>query len=727
MPTNEEELKASLGVAYWNLQNILHSKNSSSKANAIKALGMAFEDSHAIYQAALCYCIASTFNDLEAYTQLIRLIKQNHAAPNHGDPLVNDVPIQLCETKRETLKAKIASTSLSFSQKQSQTHPANIRFNMPIHEHFDADLKQLLVKTKSEMTLAQKLDLMYEILLKTTAILIHIQADLIQTEHIKAIRYSASQFIQAVLDIQEEEKIPALMMERLVNRRNNPEFIPGMKPNISPLPMSFLPEKSTDKTQASWQAISELVAAKHQRKFLQVTKEEKSAKKTTPDEHSYYRVIIKGGKFYYESSIESFHLFDTKHYKSHDKETFAAYTINTHGEISAFNYYGMYEANKPFNHASMVAGAPIFVAGEVQINNGIFKKLTAHHGHYQPNIINIYHTLHYFKEKGVDLSQAMIYFLEPIPAELGITNTLSSSEHNLPHTYKADELYTKLHEKITKDLEDEKIAEKIALVTEMTTVMVSKRKTELMNRISEICFEFPQLSRELHPLLQKAALIDAAELGAAKQISKLNLKFFPIFKNHAIKYIASLANISAKYRMTMLRENNRVLQNLLKKANNIDDDPNNQLQNSDLIKNYYLIAISENKKMNKQLKKHVTTLITNLVIDIKNCLKKPKIILGLFENDKNKSTLHYIIDNLNEVYNQIKKIDTNQLEAIIKLDDYFDDFISIVEQLKNAANEIGIEACVNSHFELTQLVRWWVEKLHHNAKFFTEAKESNSH
>jgi hypothetical protein len=716
--SNEEELKISLGERYWPFkksQEAIDIHNTHSKIKSLKELGSLFDDSHATYQAAICYAFASTFHDNEAYTLLIQLLEKNKASLHLNNFLNDQALIQLCQSKQDKLRQAESRAPPALKLAQRVKHDSNIQFNITIQSHFDAELKRLLAKIKNEMALAKKLDLMYDLLLKTTTLLEKPEPNENKKEQISALRHSASQFLQAVLDLHDEKQIPKLMGERATIKRHNPEFIPGMKPKISPLPMSFMPEKHSNTTQATWRLIPNLVAAKYDKKsFAEIENEMRNSAGTTKaisDEHNYSRIIIKNGKFYNESAAESFDQFDTLTYRSHGKKAFAAYTISTNGEILAFNHHNMYETSESYTQIASETIAPVYVAGEIQIHNGIFKRLTIHSGHYQPNIIHIYHTLDYFKNKGVDLSHGVIYLLDPIPAKYEITNTLDSSLENLPHTYKADELYTKLHEKIIKDLAIEKMVERKALITEVTATTVSKGKMQLVKHLNQACIEFPRLSQELQPLLQKASLIDPTRLGAAKQIAKLNSKIIPMIQEHLSEYIRSLSNMSAKYYPLGSQENYNLFHNLLEAINETKSDLKNTASIINKMKKCYITTLDESQKMNKHLKKHLNSLIIDLIDEIYNCLKKQKIVLNLLKRNHQRCSLHYIIDNLSTVQKQLNKVDTGELEAFAQLDRYADDIIGIVGQLKNAAGETGIEASVNSLFELTHLVTWWLAKL----------------
>lgn len=123
----------------------------------------------------------------------------------------------------------------------------------------------------------------------------------------------------------------------------------------------------------------------------------------TPSQRDEHRIIIHDGKFKERRDDNTFALIDTSIRQSHMKQGYAAYVINLNGEISVFDHLEGETA-----HSSMTQGNPVFAAGEIKIENGELIALTFHSGHYKPGELNMYHTLKYFQDQGIDISKAEV-------------------------------------------------------------------------------------------------------------------------------------------------------------------------------------------------------------------------------------------------------------------------------------------------------------------------------
>lgn len=120
----------------------------------------------------------------------------------------------------------------------------------------------------------------------------------------------------------------------------------------------------------------------------------------TPEDRAEYRVNIYRGKVVKEGNV-----FSTTKMPSHDKKGFAAYTLNTNGELSTFTHNRMCDQ---VAHSTMNAGVPVVAAGEIQIENGVLKKISTHSGHYRPTLFNVYRLLEHLSNRGMYISQAKI-------------------------------------------------------------------------------------------------------------------------------------------------------------------------------------------------------------------------------------------------------------------------------------------------------------------------------
>ena len=148
---------------------------------------------------------------------------------------------------------------------------------------------------------------------------------------------------------------------------------------------------------------------------------------------------------------------DTNHSISHGKPGFAAFTLNIHGELSLFPHIDHDKTG--IAHSSMTEGKPVVSAGEVKIENGKLTAITTYSGHYRPSLYSVYRTLDYFKSKGVDISDTLVYtFCDPAKV-INIDSKRSqqysqfyeSNAEDFLHAYKA-ELRKNLHN-VQKDLE----------------------------------------------------------------------------------------------------------------------------------------------------------------------------------------------------------------------------------------------------------------------------------
>lgn len=232
----------------------------------------------------------------------------------------------------------------------------------------------------------------------------------------QADRHIAQEFLIYAFNIRElsdlNAQLIALMELRDRYKAVNPQFIPGLSPkhlNLEPTEMTLL--KTANYGSIDSPKGQELF---NNNELLDVVPKERKAddKYYTPylnsTRRARYRVHLYNGLFYQQNK-----LFDTHHYSSHDKDHFAAFTINTNGELSVFNHNAPEEH---LVHSSMNSGRPLFAAGELCIRQGRLIKITTYSGHYAPSLFNVYRTLEYFADKQVDLCDTVVCALQqPAP------------------------------------------------------------------------------------------------------------------------------------------------------------------------------------------------------------------------------------------------------------------------------------------------------------------------
>lgn len=229
-------------------------------------------------------------------------------------------------------------------------------------------------------------------------------------------RKAALKFLIYALDIGETENLNGqliqLMAEREKYQFTNPEYIPGKSPSRIPFdPRTVIPKKTRSYKSPNpdiqhSSEINTLRTAIHKDELLDVNTDSKAKDVShstiflTPEERAKYRVNISGGLFQKNGKP-----FDTSNMQSHGKKGFAAYTMNSNGEISVFTHVGMRDK---IAHSSMNAGAPVVAAGELKIEKGVIKAITTHSGHYQPGLFTVARALEHLSVNGVDISQAKV-------------------------------------------------------------------------------------------------------------------------------------------------------------------------------------------------------------------------------------------------------------------------------------------------------------------------------
>lgn len=234
-------------------------------------------------------------------------------------------------------------------------------------------------------------------------------------------RKTALDFLIYAFDIRELDpkklnlKLASLMKERNEFKRKNPEYIPGKKPrqlNLDPEQLILQATGFSGKTANV--KVNELIANADLLDVNDMSREEDIVLNTTfltPERRNQHRVLIRNGLLVKDNIP-----FDTSGSEAHGKKGWAAYTLNANGELSVFEHLGG-ESNakrEKLLHSSMNAGAPVYAAGELIIENGKLIALNTYSGHYQPSIYNVYRMLQYLSQNDVDISEAKIYTAESL-------------------------------------------------------------------------------------------------------------------------------------------------------------------------------------------------------------------------------------------------------------------------------------------------------------------------
>lgn len=232
------------------------------------------------------------------------------------------------------------------------------------------------------------------------------------TNEFEAQKKAALMFLIYALDIQDSaldsERLNAqlqqLIDERQQHKKTNPEYIPGKSPAHLPFtPQETVPLRTTKHGKSNQPRVKKGIKSKE---ILDVHDDSKKDDETvslfitSSVERAQYRVNIHQGLFKKNGA-----LFDTHKMISHGKPGFASFTLNANGELSVFSHLNK---RNGFTHSTMNAGAPIVVAGEIRIVDGVLKAITTYSGHYQPSLFNVYRLLEYFSRHNVDISRATV-------------------------------------------------------------------------------------------------------------------------------------------------------------------------------------------------------------------------------------------------------------------------------------------------------------------------------
>ncbi|MBI4865269.1 MAG: hypothetical protein HY815_34150, partial [Candidatus Riflebacteria bacterium] len=116
----------------------------------------------------------------------------------------------------------------------------------------------------------------------------------------------------------------------------------------------------------------------------------------TAAEREAYRLTIRDGKLYDSAG----RLFDTTRGNSVWGNGRAIFVMDEQGNLFASN---MHEVGK-FHHSSLLAGQPVSAAGELEVRNGVLRRITDQSGHYRPRLPFMEQAVNRLEQLGVDMS-----------------------------------------------------------------------------------------------------------------------------------------------------------------------------------------------------------------------------------------------------------------------------------------------------------------------------------
>jgi hypothetical protein len=105
---------------------------------------------------------------------------------------------------------------------------------------------------------------------------------------------------------------------------------------------------------------------------------ENPVKYLTGSERASFKLQFRAGKIYDAEGK----LYDTRGALSlHSGAGRAIFVMDEHGNFYASKYHGLGE----FHHSSLVSGAPVAAAGEIEVRNGQLTAISDRSGHYRPS------------------------------------------------------------------------------------------------------------------------------------------------------------------------------------------------------------------------------------------------------------------------------------------------------------------------------------------------------
>lgn len=376
-----------------------------------------------------------------------------------------------------------------FLETQLDVHPDKIHTTLQIIKEKWEKLRSAEdEKTEDEQARDQRRELAYEIVNDCDDITLSSDEDEKDRDQI---RKNAMDFLKSASELnindsppKDKERIQILMdatqqkriaktagliktkMEEAHNKQEtNREYIPGKTLELTFLPR---PEDARDTTITGdktirrthiyqWRKAAELALAHSRREAMFVHEDDRESdvseniQMLSPIMRASKRALIKDGLFVKYDFGSKGHViyqkYDTADEEAHGKEGYAAYTINRNGEISFFPHLGKEDR---VAHSTMNAGAPVIGAGEIKVTNGKPIIINDFSGHYKPTFFNIFVTLKFFDQHGIDFSHTLINIGKQIPPFLEVKEVVLTDEEKkqhditsskIPHVYRAQDIY----------------------------------------------------------------------------------------------------------------------------------------------------------------------------------------------------------------------------------------------------------------------------------------------
>jgi ankyrin repeat protein len=311
---------------------------------------------------------------------------------------------------------------------------------------------QLFMLLNADMILVDRIDLAYKIYNDSKQLLQGKKINLKDKAMLSNVKMQAMQFLQKSLGGKNENDVITLMDNKAISAKNTvkPKNIPGKYITLTNLPN---PNLSTTNIQYQWRNIANLALAKKRGKILTVN--EVSRAGDVKDKNLFfsaikrdsYRVLISGGELFFLKKLDLDKKCDTSEFVSHGKKGYAAFTVNTNGELSVFSHVALDKVV----HSSLNSGAPLLFAGEAKITDGIPRVLHQHSGHYTPSVWSMFEMLKYFKQEpeNVDISKCLVRLFKPLPSNIALETQKTPDgeyESDMHYYYKAEDLFKRFHE-----------------------------------------------------------------------------------------------------------------------------------------------------------------------------------------------------------------------------------------------------------------------------------------
>jgi hypothetical protein len=345
-----------------------------------------------IYQPMLCYALAATIaapaQRVDIYSQIIRMAEDAIFKADMEDPRINAI-IDFALTEKKVL------------QESSPVDVTGLEANPEL-----AALVQQSHRLENEI-LGVRLDMQYQILQQCIS-------SVERSSSLDTLQENAENFLKSVLDVESMVDVHKAMAKRAAS--HDPEYIPGINPEN--LTRTIDPNSATTKARFNLQRLAQTALGVEHGNLLTVNAghkkndEEEQVVMMNKEQRDELRVLIKAGKFIERMPDNNFRKVDTDRMTSHGKDGFAAFVMNTRGEISIFTHYG---AEKAFAHSSPNAQAAVQGAGELKIEGGKLTQITTYSGHYRPDLNNVLQTLEHFQKMRVDIANVVVHLAVATP------------------------------------------------------------------------------------------------------------------------------------------------------------------------------------------------------------------------------------------------------------------------------------------------------------------------